>query len=61
MSEVRKTYTWRSLITLLAANIGAGASHFILYGGLDIISSALISGISVVSLTVEKCSPLESL
>lgn len=24
MSEVRKTYTWRSLITLLAATIGAG-------------------------------------
>ena len=26
MSEVRKTYTWRSLITLLAATIGAGAA-----------------------------------
>ena len=25
MSEVRKTYTWRSLIALLAATIGAGA------------------------------------
>ena len=25
MSEVRKTYTWRSLIALLVATIGAGA------------------------------------